>query len=41
MGKSNDKPLIQKETEIPAYIPPGHEGTVNIRLIDKEFCGAF
>ena len=41
MGKTGDKPLIQKETDISAYIPPGHEGTVNIRLIDKDFCGAF
>jgi quercetin dioxygenase-like cupin family protein len=35
------KPLIQHESEIDRYIPPGHEGTVNIRLIDKDFCGAF
>lgn len=41
MGKTAQNPLIQKELDIPAYIPPGHEGTVNIRLIDKEFCGSF
>lgn len=34
-------PLIQHQDEITAYIPPGHEGTVNIRLIDKGFCGSF
>ena len=33
--------LIQHEGDMAAYVPPGHEGTVNVRLIDKEFCGAF
>ena len=23
------------------YSPPGHTGTSNVRLVDKEFCGAF
>jgi quercetin dioxygenase-like cupin family protein len=23
------------------YSPPGHTGTVNRRLVDKDFCGAF
>jgi quercetin dioxygenase-like cupin family protein len=41
MAEKSPNLLIQKETEISAYIPPGHEGTVNIRLIDKDFCGAF
>lgn len=40
-GKPSDIPLIQNEKDIAAYIPPGHEGTVNIRLVDKGFCGAF
>jgi len=33
--------LIEHEGDIAAYVPPGHEGTVNVRLIDKDFCGAF
>ncbi len=33
--------LIQHEGDMAAYVPPGHEGTVNVRLIDKAFCGAF
>jgi mannose-6-phosphate isomerase-like protein (cupin superfamily) len=41
MGNTTQNTLIQRESEIPAYIPPGHEGTVNIRLIDKDFCGSF
>ena len=41
MERKSPKTLIQHESDISAYIPPGHEGTVNIRLIDKEFCGAF
>lgn len=35
------KGLIRRQDDIPAYIPPGHEGTINIRLVEKEFCGAF
>jgi len=35
------KILIKREKELPRYIPPGHEGTVNVRLVDKGFCGAF
>ena len=41
MTENSTRVLIQNENEIPAYIPPGHEGTVNVRLIGKEFCGAF
>lgn len=37
-GKST---LIEHEEDMAAYVPPGHEGTVNVRLIDKDFCGAF
>ena len=32
---------IKHEDEIGAYIPPDHQGTVNVRLVGKEFCGAF
>jgi len=27
--------------DYPTYGPPGHSGTVNRRLVDREFCGAF
>ena len=37
-GKST---LIEHEDDMAAYVPPGHEGTVNVRLIDKDFCDAF
>lgn len=39
-GKSH-KGRIRHENDIQPYIPPGHEGTENIRLVDKSFCGAF
>ena len=32
---------IRHQDEIGAYIPPDHQGTVNIRLVEKDFCGAF
>ena len=41
MARKSPNPLIQHEKDFAAYIPPGHEGTVNIRLVDKDFCGAF
>ena len=31
-GKSR-KALIRNQNDIPGYMPPGHEGTVNVRLI--------
>lgn len=41
MAEKASNQLIQNESEMPGYIPPGHEGTVNVRLIDKDFCGRF
>ncbi len=41
MTTKSRKGLIRNQDDIPAYIPPGHEGTVNIRLVEKDFCGAF
>ncbi|MCG8546937.1 MAG: cupin domain-containing protein [Alphaproteobacteria bacterium] len=35
------KSLIEHENDIAKYIPPDHEGTVNIRLVDGDFCGRF
>ena len=32
---------IRHQDSIQKYAPPGHNGTVNIRLIDKNFCGSF
>lgn len=33
--------LIVHETDLTAYTPPGHSGTRNVRLVEKDFCGAF
>jgi mannose-6-phosphate isomerase-like protein (cupin superfamily) len=41
MSRKSHNGLIRNQNEIGAYVPPGHEGTVNIRLVDKTFCGAF
>ena len=32
---------IRHQDDIGAYIPPDHQGTVNVRLVEKDFCGAF
>lgn len=34
-------PPIARQDELPRYSPPGHAGTVNVRLVEKDFCGAF
>ncbi len=33
--------LIQNTDELGTYSPPGHSGTVNARLVDRDFCGTF
>jgi len=33
--------LIEQQGDMPHYVPPGHEGTVNVRLVDRGFNGAF
>lgn len=33
--------LITHQDELPRYSPPGHGGTVNIRLFDRQFCNNF
>lgn len=33
--------LIARQDELKRYSPPGHAGTVNVRLVEKDFCGAF
>ncbi|MEC7205408.1 MAG: cupin domain-containing protein [Pseudomonadota bacterium] len=32
---------IRHENELEKYAPPGHHGTVNVRLIERDFCGTF
>lgn len=32
---------IARQEELSRYSPPGHAGTVNVRLVEKDFCGAF
>lgn len=32
---------IARQDELRRYSPPGHAGTVNVRLVEKDFCGAF
>ncbi len=34
-------PLIEHQSELPAYAPPGHSGTRNVRLVENDFCGRF
>src|SRR5260370_291947 len=33
--------LIQHVAELPAYSPPAHSGTINRRLVDREFGAGF
>jgi len=33
--------LITHQDNLGKYIPPGHDGTVNIRLLDRSFCENF
>ena len=32
---------IRHENELEKYAPPGHHGTVNVRLVERDFCGTF
>ena len=41
MAQTETADLIQHVDDIPKYAPPDHHGTVNVRLIDKSFCGTF
>ena len=34
-------PLIEHAGQLARYAPPDHRGTVNVRLVEKDFCGAF
>lgn len=33
--------LIEHETDLQPYAPPGHSGTRNVRLVEKGFAGSF
>ena len=34
-------PFIEHKDQLEKYGPPGHEGTVNVRLCEKTFCKGF
>ena len=33
--------LIDHQDDLPNYVPPGHQGTVNVRLVEQDFGGGF
>ena len=35
------RPPIEHAGDLPAYAPPGHSETRNVRLVDRHFCGRF
>lgn len=35
------RPLIEHRDDLSRYGPPGHAGTVNVRLVDESFGGGF
>lgn len=42
MGKTEmGRPAIEHVDALPAYAPPGHSGTRNVRLVAGDFCGRF
>ncbi|HEX9648114.1 MAG TPA: cupin domain-containing protein [Alphaproteobacteria bacterium] len=38
---SEPRPAIEHRDSLPRYGPPGHAGTVNVRLVDAGFGGGF
>ncbi len=36
-----DYKIIEHGHELIAYTPPGHAGTTNTRLVERNFCGTF
>jgi len=40
-GDIQGRELIQHVSELPAYSPPAHSGTVNRRLVGREFGAGF
>ncbi len=41
MTRSEHAEHIQHVDSMARYAPPDHQGTVNVRLVDKSFCGRF
>ena len=41
MSEHRHRALIENQDDIGAYIPPDHQDTVNVRLVDGDFCGRF
>lgn len=42
MSSPNDPPpTVEHIAHMPTYVPPGHSGTTNVRLVDGSFAGAF
>lgn len=41
MSNNLSQTLICNKADLEAYSPPGHGGTVNVRLFDKSFCPNF
>ena len=41
MPRSQHSEHIQHLDAMARYAPPDHRGTVNVRLVDKSFCGRF
>ncbi len=36
-----DRGAVVHASDLPAYAPPGHAGTRNVRLVEKDWCGRF
>ena len=41
MSRAEHAAHIQHIDSMARYAPPDHQGTVNVRLVDKSFCGRF
>lgn len=41
MAGSQHGDCIEHVENMAKYAPPDHQGTVNVRLVDKSFCGSF
>ncbi len=38
---SQHPPAVEHIDDMPTYVPPGHSGTTNVRLVEEAFAGAF
>ena len=39
--ESDPAPIVEHVSDIPSYVPPGHSGTRNVRLVEGGFAGTF